>query len=58
MDAFGDEVADAGQVDGKQYAVMFKGANKSTIWYNVADFKEAGVEPPKTWDDLTKAATR
>src|SRR6185436_10936739 len=54
-DAFGEDVAKAGQVDGKQYAVMFKGANKSTIWYNVADFKEAGVEPPKTWDDLDKA---
>ena len=53
-DAFGEDVAKAGQVDGKQYAVMFKGANKSTIWYNVADFKEAGVEPAKTWPDLTK----
>jgi ABC-type glycerol-3-phosphate transport system substrate-binding protein len=55
VDAFGDDVAKAGQVNGKQYAVMFKGANKSTIWYNVADFKEAGIEPPKTWDDLIKA---
>jgi alpha-glucoside transport system substrate-binding protein len=54
VDAFGDDVAKAGQVDGKQYAVMFKGANKSTVWYNVADFKEAGVEPAKTWPDLTK----
>jgi ABC-type glycerol-3-phosphate transport system substrate-binding protein len=54
VDAFGDDVAKAGQVDGTQYAVMFKGANKSTIWYNVADFKEAGVEPAKTWPDLTK----
>jgi len=54
VDAFGDDVAAAGQVDGKQYAVMFKGANKSTIWYNVADFTEAGVEPPKTWDDLNQ----
>ena len=53
-DAFGEDVAKAGQVDGKQYAVMFKGANKSTIWYNVADFKEAGVEPAKTWPDLDK----
>jgi hypothetical protein len=34
---------------------MFKGANKSTIWYNVADFDEAGVDPPKTWDELSKA---
>jgi ABC-type glycerol-3-phosphate transport system substrate-binding protein len=55
VDAFGDDVAKAGQVNGKQYAVMYKGANKSTIWYNVADFKEAGVEAPKTWPDLTKA---
>jgi alpha-glucoside transport system substrate-binding protein len=54
VDAFGDDVAKAGEVDGKQYAVMFKGANKSTVWYNVADFKEAGVEPAKTWPDLTK----
>ena len=53
-DAFGTDVAKAGQVNGKQYAVMFKGANKSTIWYNVADFKEAGIEPPKTWDELVK----
>jgi alpha-glucoside transport system substrate-binding protein len=54
VDAFGDDVAKAGEVDGKQYAVMFKGANKSTIWYNVADFDEAGVEPAKTWPDLNK----
>jgi alpha-glucoside transport system substrate-binding protein len=54
VDAFGEAVADAGSVDGTQYAVMFKGANKSTIWYNVASFEEAGVEPPKTWDELNE----
>jgi alpha-glucoside transport system substrate-binding protein len=54
-DAFGEDVAKAGQVNGKQYAVMFKGTNKATVWYNVADFKEAGVEAPKTWPDFTKA---
>jgi ABC-type glycerol-3-phosphate transport system substrate-binding protein len=52
VDAFGEDVAAAGQVDGTQYGVMFKGANKSTIWYNVSTFEEAGVEPPKTWDEL------
>ena len=52
VDAFGEDVAAAGQVDGTQYGVMFKGANKSTIWYNVSTFEEAGVDPPKTWDDL------
>jgi ABC-type glycerol-3-phosphate transport system substrate-binding protein len=55
VDAFGEAVADAGAVDGTQYAVMYKGANKSTVWYNVADFEEAGVEPPETWDEFVNA---
>jgi alpha-glucoside transport system substrate-binding protein len=54
VDAFGEAVADAGAINGKQYAVMFKGANKSTVWYNVASFDEAGVKPPETWDELNK----
>jgi len=54
VDAFGEAVADAGSVDGTQYAVMFKGSNKSTIWYNVASFEEAGVKPPETWDELSE----
>ena len=45
-----------GQVNGKQYAVPFKAANKSLYWYNVQSFKTAGVTPPKTWAQLTKAA--
>jgi alpha-glucoside transport system substrate-binding protein len=57
VDNFGQEVADVGSVDGKQYAVMFKAANKSTIWFNVADFDEAGVDPPETWDDLNSVAS-
>ena len=57
VDNFGESVADVGAVDGTQYAIMFKGANKSTIWYNVADFEEAGVEPPETWDDLNEVAS-
>jgi alpha-glucoside transport system substrate-binding protein len=56
VENFGQAVADVGAVDGTQYAIMFKGANKSTIWYNVADFEEAGVDPPETWEDLTAAA--
>ena len=55
VDAFGEDVADAGAVEGTQYGVMYKGANKSTVWYNVADFEEAGVEPPETWDDFVNA---
>ena len=34
------------------YGFLFKAANKSTVWYNVAAFEDAGVEPPETFDDL------
>jgi alpha-glucoside transport system substrate-binding protein len=54
VDNFGEDVADVGAVDGTQYGLMFKGANKSTIWYNVASFEEAGVEAPEDWDGLTE----
>jgi alpha-glucoside transport system substrate-binding protein len=46
----------AGTFNGKLYALFFKGANKSTVWYNVKAFKDAGVTAPKTWDDLSKDA--
>jgi alpha-glucoside transport system substrate-binding protein len=41
---------DLGTVDGELYGVFFKGANKSTVWYNVAEFENAGIEPPEDWD--------
>ena len=53
---FGDSIVTTGSVDGKLYGLLFKAANKSTIWYNVASFKDAGVEPPATYDDLLAAA--
>jgi alpha-glucoside transport system substrate-binding protein len=54
VDNFGESVADVGSVDGTQYGVMFKGANKSTMWYNVASFEEAGVSAPETWEELNE----
>jgi alpha-glucoside transport system substrate-binding protein len=45
-----------GSVKGKLYGLFFKAANKSTIWYNVKAFKNAGVSPPKTWPQLLAAA--
>ena len=56
VDNFGEAVADVGSVDGTQYAVLFKASNKATVWYNVAAFEEAGVEPPETWDELLEVA--
>jgi len=47
---------DLGTVDGELYGLFFKGANKSTVWYNVAAFEDAGVEPPESWEDFLAAA--
>jgi ABC-type glycerol-3-phosphate transport system substrate-binding protein len=53
---FGQSILDVGSVDGTPYGLLFKAANKSTAWYNVSAFEEAGVEPPATWDDFLAAA--
>ncbi len=45
-----------GSVSGKLYGLFFKGANKSTIWYNVPAFKAAGVKPTATWPQFLRAA--
>jgi alpha-glucoside transport system substrate-binding protein len=42
--------------NGKLYGLVFKAGNKSTVWYNVHAFKNAGVTAPATWPDLVKAA--
>ena len=49
---FGESIVTTGSVDGTLYGLLFKAANKSTIWYNVASFDDAGVEPPDTFDAL------
>ncbi|MFG2148589.1 ABC transporter substrate-binding protein [Streptomyces sp. NPDC048696] len=49
---------DLGAVDGTQYGVYFKAANKSLVWYNAKVFETAGAQVPKTWKDfLTTADT-
>jgi len=45
-----------GTVNGKLYGLFFKAANKSTVWYNVAAFKNAGIKAPATWPQLIAAA--
>ncbi|MDN0197185.1 extracellular solute-binding protein [Streptomyces sp. S.PNR 29] len=47
---------DIGKVDGKQYGVYYKAANKSLIWYNTKVFENAGASEPKTWDELLTTA--
>src|SRR3954471_17382419 len=53
---FSPDVVKLGTIGGKIYSFIPKGANKSTVWYNVAAFKNAGVQPPKTWDEFLTAA--
>jgi alpha-glucoside transport system substrate-binding protein len=48
--------AKLGTFSGKLYALPFKAANKSLVWYNVPAFKTAGVKPPKTWAQLLAIA--
>lgn len=47
---------DLGAVDGAQYGVYFKAANKSLIWYNAKAFENAGASEPKTWKDFLATA--
>ncbi|WP_432055085.1 ABC transporter substrate-binding protein [Streptomyces sp. bgisy022] len=47
---------DIGSVDGEQYGVYYKAANKSLIWYNAQVFENAGASEPKTWDELLTTA--
>ncbi|MET9363075.1 ABC transporter substrate-binding protein [Streptomyces sp. NPDC006632] len=47
---------DLGSVDGTQYGVYFKAANKSLVWYNTKVFDNAGATPPATWKDFLATA--
>src|SRR3954471_16907470 len=45
-----------GTYSGHLYGMVFKGANKSTIWYSTKAFKNAGIKPPTSWTALLAAA--
>jgi alpha-glucoside transport system substrate-binding protein len=51
-----DDLIKLGTINGKLYSFVFKAANKSTVWYNVDAYKNAGVAPAKTWDEFLTAA--
>jgi ABC-type glycerol-3-phosphate transport system substrate-binding protein len=53
---FSKDVVDVSTVGGKPYGVLFKAANKSTVWYNVPLFDQAGVRPPDDFDAFLDAA--
>jgi alpha-glucoside transport system substrate-binding protein len=45
-----------GSVSGKLYGLFFKGSDKSTVWYNVKSFQNAGAKPAATWPQFLAAA--
>jgi alpha-glucoside transport system substrate-binding protein len=53
---YGKGWRDLGAVDGTQYGVYFKAANKSLIWYNNTAFENAGASVPNTWKDFLSTA--
>jgi len=48
-------ILDIGKVDDALYAIMVKFNSKSTLWYRPDKLSEAGVTPPKTWDEFKTA---
>ena len=58
VENLGESVADTGSVDGTLYGILVKAINKSTVWYNVQAFEDAGVEPPETWEDSSPQPRR
>jgi len=53
---FPPDIAKLGTVNGKLYSFVFKAANKSTVWFNVKAFTDAGVKPAANWEDFAKNA--
>jgi alpha-glucoside transport system substrate-binding protein len=56
VDNFGQSIVDVGTFNDQLYGLLFKGDNKSTVWYNVSVFEDAGVEPAETWTDFLESA--
>ncbi|MFK4221645.1 ABC transporter substrate-binding protein [Streptomyces sp. NPDC019890] len=45
-----------GTVDGTFYGLYVKASDKSTVWYSPQAFADSGVEVPKSYEEMVKAA--
>ena len=52
---FDDATLEPYTIDGKVSMVPYSADVTNVLWYNKALLAEAGVEPPKTWDELLAA---
>jgi xylobiose transport system substrate-binding protein len=57
-DKFIPSVLDAGQIDGKYYGIPARGMQPIILFYNKAVFRDVGVQPPKTWNELLAVTDR
>lgn len=53
---YAPDFVELGTIDGRLYSFVYKGANKSTVWYNVEAFRNAGVDDPDDWDEFLRNA--
>ena len=49
---FGRSIVDLGTVNGAFYSLVYKADNKSTVFYNVDAYKNAGVTPAENWNEF------
>ncbi|HDH25451.1 MAG TPA: sugar ABC transporter substrate-binding protein [Actinobacteria bacterium] len=57
LDSFKPSLLKAFTVDGKLYGIP-KDYNTTALFYHKDLLEQAGIEPPKTWDDLRAAAQK
>jgi ABC-type glycerol-3-phosphate transport system substrate-binding protein len=50
------DIEKLGEINGHLYGLIIKAANKSTVWYNVKSFNDAGVKPASTWAQFLSSA--
>ena len=53
---FGEDWVKVGTVEGQLYGLLFKAANKSTVWFNTQSYEDAGIEPPTDWNGFIENA--
>lgn len=57
-DRYLPSVLQNGVIGGKTYALPMSKVNPATMYYNKELMERAGVQPPKTWDDLMAAVPK
>ena len=52
------DIEKLGEINGNLYGLIIKAANKSTVWYNVKTYDDAGVKPADDWETFRRQRRR